>query len=157
MLSFHCAFPVHLAFGVLTCSARRLTRPTPAFLLDIVLPTRLCQPRVACLLACDIRCCLSVCMTFSSWILTSCCQWQTRLCSRHFDLVTNCFHEQLETSCCLSNSTVSGTHLRMLVLLDLHDLRDACVRFSDATFHRIQGSSVTLNCWVKSELKSCDS
>ena len=30
---------VYLAFGVLTCSARRLTRPTQAFLLDIVLPT----------------------------------------------------------------------------------------------------------------------
>ena len=39
----------------------------------------------------------------------------------------NCFLEQLETICCLSNLIVSWTSLSMLVLLDLHDLRDASI------------------------------
>ena len=58
LLSLHRAFPaVHLAFSRLdTFCTSSHTFDTSFLLLDVVPPTRFCQPRVACLLACDIKC-----------------------------------------------------------------------------------------------------
>ena len=83
LLSLHRALPaVHLAFSRLdTFCTSSHTFDTP----DTILSTS------SCLLACDIRCCWSVGMSFSFWILTSCC-----------------FLDQLETCCCLYKLIVFG-------------------------------------------------
>ena len=123
------------------------TFDTSFLLLDVVLPTRFCHPRVACLRHQVLLICWHVHLVLD---LTLHCQWRTRRGTRHLDRDMNCFLEHLETGCCLRNLIVFGTKLRMLVLPDVRGLRDARDRFNNALCHRARCLSVAPNCSVKS-------